>query len=194
MLFGQVEFDSAKASFSPTFVKLKFSLANFWQEGTFTTQVYPSSFNLEKLGWGDSWTASTSCHSEISVTGDMAKYLVLTLCRCGALFPQDLVNPFCHETHFASNGQVKTKTRPFRSIPSDQTDAFHPTNIYHPLSAWLEFLQLSWPRQCPYVLWLHWKLHDLNVSNLFAPGWLSTSEIHLVVQRFDNMTPGNHST
>jgi hypothetical protein len=29
MLFGQVEFDSAKASFSPTFVKLKFSLANF---------------------------------------------------------------------------------------------------------------------------------------------------------------------
>jgi hypothetical protein len=86
----------------------------------------------------------------LSVTGDTAKYLVLTLCRGGALFPQDLVNPFCRETHFASNGQVKTKMRPFRSIPSDQMDAFHPTNIYHPLSAWLEFLQLSWPRQSPY--------------------------------------------
>jgi hypothetical protein len=58
---------------------------------------------------------------KLFVTGDTAKYLVLTLCRGGALFPQDLVNPFFHETHFASNGQVKTKTRPFRSIPSDQT-------------------------------------------------------------------------
>jgi hypothetical protein len=50
MLFGQVEFDSTKASFSPIFVKLKFFLAKFCQEGTFTTQVYPSSLNLEKLG------------------------------------------------------------------------------------------------------------------------------------------------
>jgi hypothetical protein len=48
-------------------------------EGPFTTQVHPSSFNLEKLGWGDSWTASMSCHSELSITGDTAKYLVLTL-------------------------------------------------------------------------------------------------------------------
>jgi hypothetical protein len=131
---------------------------------------------------------------KLSVTGDTAKYLVLTLYRGGALFPQELVNPFCHETHFASNGQVKTKTRPFISIPLAKPNAFHPINIYHPLSVWLEFLHLSWSRQSPYVLWLHWKLHDLNVSNIFAHGWPSTSEIHLVVQRFDDMTPGNHST
>jgi hypothetical protein len=49
MLFGQVEFNLAKASFSLSFVKLKFSLAKFCPEGPFTTQVHPSSFNLEKL-------------------------------------------------------------------------------------------------------------------------------------------------
>jgi hypothetical protein len=119
-LSGQLELDFAKASFLPIFVKLKFSLSKLCQEELFNTQVFPPSFNWKKLGWGDSRTASTSCHSELSVTGDTAKYLVLTLCRGCALFPQDLVNPFCHETHFASNVQVKTKTRPFRSNPSDQ--------------------------------------------------------------------------
>jgi hypothetical protein len=50
MLFGQVEFNLAEASLFPIFVKYKFSLAKFCPKRTFTTQVYPSSFNLEKLG------------------------------------------------------------------------------------------------------------------------------------------------
>jgi hypothetical protein len=51
MLFGQVEFNLAKASLLPIFVKLNFSLAKFFcPGGPFTTQVHPSSFNLEKLG------------------------------------------------------------------------------------------------------------------------------------------------
>jgi hypothetical protein len=54
------------------------------------------------LGWGDSRTASTSCHPELSVTGDTAKYLVfLTLCRGGAPFPQDLVIPFFFSFYFS---------------------------------------------------------------------------------------------
>jgi hypothetical protein len=61
----------------PNFVKTQVFLSKILIRSTFSTQVYPSSFNLEKLGWRDSWTASTSCHSELSVTGDMAKYLVL---------------------------------------------------------------------------------------------------------------------
>jgi hypothetical protein len=72
-----------------------------FKEELVSTQVFPSSFNL-KLGWADSRIASISCHSELSVTGDTDKYLVLTLCRGGALFPQDLVIPFSHEAHFAS--------------------------------------------------------------------------------------------
>jgi hypothetical protein len=48
--FGQVEFNLAKASLFPIFVKLKFLLAKFCPEEPFTTQVHPSSFNLEKLG------------------------------------------------------------------------------------------------------------------------------------------------
>jgi hypothetical protein len=51
MLFGQVEFNLAKSKPFPIFVKLRFFLSqNFCPEGTFSTQVYPSSFNLEKLG------------------------------------------------------------------------------------------------------------------------------------------------
>jgi hypothetical protein len=92
-----------KQAFFLSFVKLKFFLSKTFDK-IISTQVYPWSFNLKKLGWGDSRTASTSCHSELSVTEDMAKYLVLTLCRGGALFPQDLVIPFSHEAHFASNG------------------------------------------------------------------------------------------
>jgi hypothetical protein len=47
--FGQVEFNLAKASLFPIFVKLNFSLAIFFTRRAFTTKVYPSSFNLEKL-------------------------------------------------------------------------------------------------------------------------------------------------
>jgi hypothetical protein len=131
---------------------------------------------------------------KLSLTGDTAKYLVLTLYRGGALFPQDLVIPFSHEAHFTSNGQVETKTRSFRNNPPNQPGRAPTYHLLPPSVHLVEFLQLSWSRQSPFDLWLHWKLHDLSVSNLFALGWPSTSEIHLVVQRFDDMTPGNHST
>jgi hypothetical protein len=47
--FGQVEFNLAKQAFS-YLVKLNFPYQIFLHERAFTTQVYPSSFNLEKLG------------------------------------------------------------------------------------------------------------------------------------------------
>jgi hypothetical protein len=137
------------------------------------TLVNPSSFNFKKLGWGDPWIASKSCHSKLSVTGDTAKYLVLTLCRGCALFPQDSVNPFLTWCSFCSNGQVNTKTRPFRSNPSDQPGRVPSYNPLPPSVRLAEFSQLNWSRQSPYDLWLHWKLHEWNVSNLFVPGWPS---------------------
>jgi hypothetical protein len=39
--------------------------------------------------WHVSQTASKSCRSGLSVTGDTTKFLILTLCRGYALFPQD---------------------------------------------------------------------------------------------------------
>jgi hypothetical protein len=46
-LSSQVELDFAKKqAFSLSFVKLKFSFENFDKEELFTTQVFPSSFNL----------------------------------------------------------------------------------------------------------------------------------------------------
>jgi hypothetical protein len=50
MLFGPVEFNLAKASLFLSLYNSNFSLAKFCPERTFTTQVYPSNFNLEKLG------------------------------------------------------------------------------------------------------------------------------------------------
>jgi hypothetical protein len=99
--------------------------------------VNPSSFNFKKLGWGDSWTSSKSCHSKLSVTGDTIKYLVLTLCRGCALFPQDSVNPFCHDDHFAQMAKWRLRWDLSEPIPQTNPDAFHPIIHYHPLSVWL---------------------------------------------------------
>jgi hypothetical protein len=99
--------------------------------------VNPSNFSFKKLGWGDPWTASKSCRSKLSVTGDTAKYLVLTLCRGCALFPQDSVNPFCHDAHFAQMARWRLRRDLSEAIPHTNSDAFHPTIHYHPLSVWL---------------------------------------------------------
>jgi hypothetical protein len=130
------------------------------------------------LGWGDFWTASKSCRSKLSITGDTAKYLVLTLCRGFCTFPTRLSQPLLPWSSFCSNGQVKTKTRPFRSNPSDQPWRVPSYKSLPPSVHLDEFSQLNWSRQSTYDLWLHWKLHDWNVSNLFIPGWPSTSVIH----------------
>jgi hypothetical protein len=78
-----------KQAFFLSFVKLKFFLSKTFDK-IFSTQVYPSSFNLKKLGWGDSRTASTSCHSELSVTEDTAKYLVFNTLQRLCTFPTRL--------------------------------------------------------------------------------------------------------
>jgi hypothetical protein len=135
--------------------------------------VNHSSFNLNKLGWGDPWTASKSCRSKLSVTGDMAKYLVFNPLQRWCTFPIRLSQPLLPWCSFCSNGQVKTKTRPFRSNPSDQPGRVPSYNSLPPSVRLAEFSQLNWSRQSPYDSWLHWKLHDLNVSNLFVPGWPS---------------------
>jgi hypothetical protein len=53
----------------------------------------------------------------MSVIGDTAKYLVLTLCRGGAPFPQDLVIPFSHEAHFAQMGRWRLRGDLSKAIP-----------------------------------------------------------------------------
>ena len=50
---------------------------------------------FNKLEWWDSWTASMSSRSQLSVTGDTAMIIVLTLSRGCALSPRDSINPFC---------------------------------------------------------------------------------------------------
>jgi hypothetical protein len=88
-------------------------------------------------------------------------------------FPTRLSQPLLPWCSFCSNGQVKTKTRPFRTNPSDQPGRVPSYNSLPPFVRLAEFSQLIWSRQSPYDSWLHWKLHDLNVSNLFVPGWPS---------------------
>jgi hypothetical protein len=156
------------------------------QESTRCTQLWSHNNPLltlqvlifKKLGWGDLWRASKSCRSKLSVTGDMAKYIVFNPLQRWCTFPTRLSQPLLRWCSFCSNGQVKTKTRLFRSNPSDQPGRVPSYNSLPPSVHLVEFSQLSWSRQSPYDSWLHWKLHDLNVSNLFVPGWLSTSEIH----------------
>ena len=86
---------------------------------------------------------------------------------------------------------MKTKTRPFRGNPSDQPGR---APKYHPLSVWLRSRNLVSQHRAHMTRGSTGSFTTLNVSNLFVPGWPSTSEIHLVVQRLDDMTPGNHST
>jgi hypothetical protein len=89
------------------------------------------------MEWGDPWVALKSCRSKLSVTGDTAKYLVLTLCRGCALFPQDSVSPFCHDAHFAQMAKWRLRRDLSEAIPQTNPDAFHPNNNYQPLSVWL---------------------------------------------------------
>jgi hypothetical protein len=105
--------------------------------------VNHSSFNLKKLGWGDPWTASKSCRWKLSVTGDTAKYLVLTLCRGGALFSQDSVNLFCHDAHFAQMAKWRLRQDFSEAIPQTNPDALHPYKSLPPSVRLAEFSQLS---------------------------------------------------
>jgi hypothetical protein len=99
--------------------------------------VNHSSFNFKEVGMRRSLNSFNSCCSKLSVTGDTTKYLVLTLCRGGALFPQDSVNLFCHDAHFAQMAKWRLRRDFSKAIPQTNPDALHPTNHYHPLSVWL---------------------------------------------------------
>src|SRR3954471_9991455 len=102
---------------------------------------------------------------KLSIAGDTAKYLDFTLLRGGALSPQDST---CIET------------RSFRSLPLDQMDAFHPITPYHLLSTWLCYCNLYDPGRAHIPCGCTRIFSTLDISNLFVPGWLSTSEIHQV--------------
>ena len=65
---------------------------------------------------------------KLSVTGDTAKYLVLTLCRGGALFPQDSVNLFCHDAHFAQMAKWRLR-RDLSEVLPRTTRGTRPTYI-----------------------------------------------------------------
>jgi hypothetical protein len=69
-----------------------------------------------------------NCHSKLSVTGDTAKYLVLILCRGCGLFPQDSVNPFFHDAHFARMVRWRVRRDLSEAIPQTNPDTLHPTN------------------------------------------------------------------
>jgi hypothetical protein len=91
--------------------------------------VQPTSFNFKKLTWWDPWTSSKSCRSKLSINGDTAKYLVLTLCRGGALFPQDSVNLFCHDAHFAQMAKWRPRRDLLEAIPQTNPDALPNTTL-----------------------------------------------------------------
>src|SRR3954467_5463231 len=85
---------------------------------------------------------------KLSFTRDMAKYLDFTLCRGGALSPQDLVS---QDKIFQ-----KPSLRP-------KMDAFQPIKHYHPLSIWLSSCNLYDHGRAHIAKWLHLKL--LNICH-----------------------------
>src|SRR4051812_25561465 len=111
---------------------------------------------------------SMSLMLKISVTEDTAKYLGFTLSRGGALSPQDST---CIEM------------RLFRSFPSYHHGRVSSYQTYHQLSIWLSSCNLvgqgraHMPCGCTRIF------STLNISNLFVPGWPSTSVIHKVNHR-----------
>ena len=133
--------------------------------------LYPcstSSFNLDKLGWGDSLSFQCLWCSKLSITGDTAKYLGFTLSRGGALSPQDST---CIET------------RLFRSNLWDHHGSVPSYHHYHLLSIWLSSCNLVGQGRAHMPCGCTGSFSTLNISNLFVPGWPSTSVIHRVNHR-----------
>src|SRR3954468_13436086 len=121
---------------------------------------------------------------KFSIAGDTAKYLDFTLSRGGALSPQDST---CIET------------RSFRSLPLDQMDAYQTYHPYHLLSIWLSYCNLYDPGRAHIPCGCTRSFLTFGISNLFVPGWLSTSVIHKVDHRYGpcvttQHNPNNHST
>jgi hypothetical protein len=107
------------------------------------SQFNPQVLIFKKLAWGDPWTASKSCRSKLYVTGDTAKYLVFNPLQRWCTFCTRLSQPLLPWCLFCSNGQVKTKTRPFRSNPSDQPRRVPSYHHLPPSARLAEFSQLS---------------------------------------------------
>src|SRR3954463_7028658 len=107
--------------------------------------------------------SSMSLMLKFSIAGDTPKYLGFTLSRGGALFPQDLT---CIET------------RLFRNNPSDQHRRVPSYHHYHQLSACLSSYNLVGQGRAHMPCGCTGSFSTQNISNLFVPGWPSTSEIH----------------
>src|SRR3954463_4454263 len=112
--------------------------------------------------------ASLSLMLKLSVSGDTAKYLGFTLSRGGALCPQYST---CIET------------RLFRSIPLDRHGCVPSYPPYHQLSIWLSSCNLVGQGRAHMPCGCTRSFSTINISNLFVPGWPSTSVIHKVNHR-----------
>src|SRR3954471_13285051 len=100
---------------------------------------------------------------KLSVVGDTDKYLGFTLSR----------------------GQDSTciEMRLFRSIPLDHHGRVPSYQPYHQLSIWLSSCNLVGQGRAHIPCGCSRSLTTLNISNLFVPGWPSTSVIHKVNHR-----------
>ena len=111
---------------------------------------------------------SMSLMLKMSITGDTAKYLGFTLSRDGALFPQDST---CIEMIILRNN------------PSDHHGRVPSYHHYHQLSIWLSSCNLVGQGRAHMPCGCTGSFSTLNISNLFVPGWPSTSVIHKVNHR-----------
>src|SRR3954465_705008 len=111
---------------------------------------------------------SMSLMVKMSITRDMAKYLGITLSRGGALFPQDST---CIETTL------------FRNNPSDQHRRVPSYHHYDQLSVRLSSCNLVGQGRSRMPCGYTRSFSTQNISNIFVPGWPSTSVIQKVNHR-----------
>ena len=131
---------------------------------------------LEKLECWDPPLTSLISYSELSVTGDTAKYLVLTLSRGCARSPLDSINPNYPLHSFSEKEKEEIETRLFRScfpmiIPGDHRPPINPTSVDLLTQVHTNLLRQDRAHMtcgCTRSYWTR------RVYNLFKPGWLST--------------------
>ena len=123
---------------------------------------------------------------KLSVTGDTAKYLVLTLCRGCTNLPTWPSLLFFHDAHFAQMDRCW--------LGRDFSEVIPQTFLYGPVPTYIPYIichvgsgfsQHTLSSQSPYSMWLYGKLMSKVVYYLFVPGWPSTSAIHTAVHRHD---------
>src|SRR4051812_10162705 len=76
-------------------------------------------------------------------------------------------------------------------IPNGRVPSYHP---YHHLSIWLSYCNLYVQGRAYMPCGCTRSFSTLNISNLFVPGWLSTSEIHKVNHRHGTCVTTQHKS